>query len=139
MQAERLEIVDYYSSSSSASSQCRLLFADTSPASFCCECRLLFADSNYVSITTRGGVRNDSISINSSSSSSIIIYFYYHYCILFIISFVRYLCDRFVLLSSPGVADNDDDVDDDGAMEVQTNFVSSQNYTTIITTKLNNK
>ena len=34
MQAERLEIVDYYSSSSSASSQCRLLFADTSTSSF---------------------------------------------------------------------------------------------------------
>ena len=33
MQAERLETVDYYSSSSSASSQCRLLFADTSTSS----------------------------------------------------------------------------------------------------------
>ena len=47
------------------------------------------------------------------------------------------LSDKFDSITH--VADDDIVNEDDMATEVQTNFVSSQNYTSIITTKLNNK
>ena len=104
-----VNVVSCVSSDCSVRSSCRIVPSDDDNNTPSCHaCRFVYFISNIICINTI--VRN----------------IFFH-----LISFIRYFRDHHThKIIPPGV---NDDNDDDGATEVQTNFVSSQYFVTITT------